>query len=57
MTVQEIIEKINEIDGMIEACESERVLDFDDYNTMHAILEEQREDLLKRDLLKRKVGI
>ena len=52
MTVQEIIEKINEIDGMIEACESERVLDFVDYNTMHAILEEYREDLLKR-----KVGI
>ena len=52
MTVQEIIEKINEIDEMIEACESERVLDFDDYNTMHAILEEYREDLLKR-----KVGI
>ena len=52
MTVQEIIEKVNEIDEMIEACESERVLNFDDYNTIQTILEEYREDLLRR-----KVGI
>lgn len=47
MTVQKIIEKINEIDQMIEACESEKVLNFDDYNTIQTILEEYREDILK----------
>lgn len=46
MTVQEIIEKIDEIDDMIEACESEKDLTFNDYSTIQTLLEEYREDLL-----------
>ena len=47
-TVQDAIDRIDLIDEMIEACESEKTFDSDDYCDLHELLKEYRIYLLDR---------